>query len=268
MLPHIHLGIFHIPSYSLLVLIGMIAFTVSTIHILEKRERTEVKVTNRLLIISAFGFIFLAISALIFNSIFHSIKNGRIVIGGITWLGGVIGAFPITILIIRKFCPNAKGEALRYFGYLIPGLTLAHGFGRVGCFLGGCCYGRPTNDFWGVCFPSGSPAATQYPSPSGSSLPVLPTQLYEAVFEFLLFATMMLCYKILRHRFLEMYCIGYGTFRFFLEFFRGDDRGALGVLSSPSQIISILLISGGIAICLYKKRSASYDQPKSHHSNE
>ena len=106
---------------------------------------------------------------------------------------------------------------------------------------------------FGVSFPEGSEAARLYPSASGGSVPVLPTQLIEAAFEILLFVLMLVLYKRLKHHFLETYCIGYGVFRFSLEFLRGDDRGATGVYVTPSQFMSILLIVGGILVLLYHR---------------
>ena len=120
-----------------MLIIGLIGYLICTILLVENVEKIERKASNRLLIISIFGFIALGFFAFIFNSIFHSIEKGKIVIGGITWLGGVVGAFPITILLIYKYGYKAKGNALYLFNFLIPGIVLAHGFGRIGCFLGG-----------------------------------------------------------------------------------------------------------------------------------
>lgn len=254
MIPTINLGQLHIASYSLMVLLGAICFTVISIAIFEKLEKVDQKITNRILIISIFGFAALVGFAFIANSIFHSIEEGKIVLGGITWLGGVLGAFPVMIFLIHKFCPMVKGEALECFNLLIPGIVVAHGFGRVGCFLGGCCYGAVTDSIFGVSFPDGSMAANQYPSATGGSLPVFPTQLFEAVFDCLLFIVMMILYKKAKKHFLEIYAFSYGTFRFLLEFIRGDDRGATGINLSPSQIMSIMLIVGGIVVLLYNKK--------------
>ncbi|MBR2431753.1 MAG: prolipoprotein diacylglyceryl transferase [Clostridia bacterium] len=253
MLPHIHIGFFAIPSYSLMTLIGLIAFTVVTILILEKKEKNPQYITNRLLIISALGFAAMAAGAFVLNSFFHSIAQKTIVFGGITWLGGVLVAFPVTIVLIHKFCPYVKGEALEYFNFMIPGIVLAHGFGRIGCFLGGCCYGAQIDSIFGISFPEGSLAAHTYPAASGGSLPVLPTQLFEAVFEFVLFIILMILYKKLKNHFLEIYAIGYGIFRFSLEFLRGDDRGATGLIMTPSQLMSLILMIGGVVVILYNK---------------
>ena len=251
MCPVIDLGILRLPSYSVWVLLGAIAFTVVTIILIEKVEKAEPAITNRILILSVFGFAVLGGAAFLMNSLFHSIEKQKLVFGGITWLGGVIWAFPFMILMIHKFCPRVKGEALRFFNLLVPGIALAHGFGRIGCFMAGCCYGKRTDGIFGVSFPAGSTAANQYPAPDGGSLPVLPTQLFEAIFELLLFVVMMLTYKKLKRHFLEVYAFSYGAFRFLLELARGDSRGATGLGLTPSQIMSIVLMLMGLAALLY-----------------
>lgn len=253
MLPLIDFFGLEVPSYSFFALLGAISFTIVTIFLLEKVEKNDKKITNRLLAISILGFAALYFCALVANSFFHSIEEGRIIIGGIAWLGGVLGAFPITVFLIYRFCKEISSSCIEYFNLLIPGITLAHGFGRIGCFLAGCCYGKVTNSPFGVSFPEGSNAAESYPAAGGGSLPVIPTQLYEAVFEFVLFIIMMLLYKKIKKHLVEFYCFTYGTFRFVLEFWRGDDRGGTGFFLSPSQAMSIILIVYGILLILYHK---------------
>ncbi len=253
MLPRIEIGVFGIPAFALMIWLGLIAFTLLTIYILEKKENLRKEITNRILIVCVIGLAALAGFAFLFNSLFHSIASGRIKLGGITWLGGVLGAFPVMILCIHFLCPKVKGNALFYFNLLIPAICLGHFFGRIGCFCGGCCHGGVTDSIFGVVFPEGSLATTTYPAPDGRSLPVFPTQLFEAAFELLLFALMLIFYKKLRDDFLEIYCFGYGVFRFLIEFLRGDNRGATGLALSPSQVMSIVLILIGILLVLYRK---------------
>lgn len=254
MFPILEIGIFRIPMFATMVWLGVIAFTLLTIFILEKKEKTEKKITNRILIACVVGLVALYVFAFLFNSLFHSIAKGRIVLGGITWLGGVLGAFPVIVVTIHFLCPRIKGNALFYFNLLIPAIALGHAFGRVGCFLGGCCYGGITDSFLGVQFPAGSHAAFTHPAPDGRSLPLYPTQLFEAVFELSLFAVMMIFYKKLRTHFLKIYCFGYAIFRFGAEFLRGDNRGSTGFALSPSQVMSIVLILVGVLLILYEKQ--------------
>ena len=253
MLPRIDIGMFKIPSFAFMIWLGVIAFTLMTIYILEKKENIKKEITNRILMVCVIGLAALAGFAFLFNSLFHSIASGTLKLGGITWLGGVLGAFPVMVLCIHFLCPKVKGNALFYFNLLIPAICLGHFFGRIGCFCGGCCHGGVTDSVFGVVFPEGSLAAITYPAADGRSLPVFPTQLFEAVFELLLFATMMMFYKKLRERFLETYCFGYGIFRFLAEFLRGDNRGATGFALSPSQVMSIVLLLIGLLLVLYRK---------------
>ena len=253
MLPYLPIKGLHLPMYSLMALLGALAFVLITIYIIEQKEKQEKQITNRLLVLSIFGFLFLIFSAFVFNSLFHSIQNKAVTLGGISWLGGVLGVFPFMLVLIHKFSPRIKGEALEYFNLMIPGITLAHAFGRVGCFFAGCCYGKVTNSIFGVRFPVGSLAAEQYPDITGTSLPVMPTQLFEAVFDIILVIIMLSMYSRLKNFFIELFCFSYGIFRFSLEFLRGDDRGSTGIFLTPSQLMSIILIIYGVLVLLYKK---------------
>ncbi len=237
--------------YALMVVLGAVGYYV-TFRVIIKKEKIARRTADRLLFVSILGFLVLYVSAFVFNSIFHSIEKKRIVLGGITWLGGVLGAVPFTIFAIHKLVPKAKGNALYYFSLLLPGLVLAHGIGRLGCFFGGCCYGGVTDSVFGVRFPEGSSAAKLYPGPDGRSLPLLPTQLFEAVFEILLYVAMLLLRKKWKGYNVEIYCISYGVFRFVMEFFRGDDRGGTGLGLSPSQIMSLVLLLGAACLILYR----------------
>ena len=243
----------------IMIWLGIVAFVLMTIVILEKLEKTEKRVTNRILMIGGVGLAALYAFAFLFNSLFHSIEIGKISWGGITWLGGVLGAFPLMLLLIHFFCPRVKGNALFYFNLLIPAIALGHAFGRIGCFCGGCCYGGITDSVFGVSFPPYSAAANAQASAGlialGEwSLPVYPTQLFEAVFELCIFAVCLIFYKKLRKHFLKIYCFGYGTFRFLIEFLRGDNRGSTGFALSPSQVMSIVLILLCVLLILYEQR--------------
>ncbi len=239
--------------YSLMVFLGIVAFFAIYFILVEKGERLDRFTSNRMIFAGALGIVVLYASAFVLNSLFHTIEKGEIVIGGITWLGGVLGAFPFTIFAIHKLVPRAKGDALAYFSMLIPGLVIGHAFGRLGCFFGGCCFGKVTDSIFGVSFPEGSTAANLYPGgPNGGSLPVYPTQLFESLFEFILGLVLILSYKKLKRYNVEIYLIAYGVFRFLMEFLRGDDRGATRIWFSPSQLMCILLLVAAVLLILYR----------------
>lgn len=254
MFPILTIGEFRFPMYVLMIALGGIAFLLLMYLFLYKREHVTSSTFKRLFFVVLPGAVMLYFSAYFFNALFHSIEAGKLKLGGITWLGGVFGAFPFMVFLIHKFVPAAKGNAITYFSLLVPGIVIAHGLGRVGCFFAGCCYGSVTDSIFGVSFPAGSHAAHQYPAPNGGSLPVLPTQLFEAVFELALFLVMVIFYKKCRKHNIEIYFIAYGLFRFLLEFLRGDNRGSTGFFLTPAQLLCIIMwIEAGLLI-LFKKR--------------
>ena len=255
MATHINLGSMSIPTYSVFIFFALVAFAVTTLLLLELREGVEPRVTNRLLLVSLLGFLALGGFAYFFNALFLAIERGYWSWGGITWLGGVVGALPSMVSFMYLLCPAVRGEVIKHFNVMMPGFALAHGLGRVGCFFAGCCYGRVTDSIFGVRFPEGSYAAGQYPDlVNGGSLPVLPTQLFEATFEVLLFVLMLVLYKKFKNHLIELYCFSYGTFRFLLELLRGDERGSVGFFLTPSQLLSIVLMGYGVLLIVYHKK--------------
>ena len=263
--------------YSTMVFLGAVFAMIYVRFFVVKREKIDRITANRLIFVSIVAFLCLGVSAFIFNAIFHSIEEGKLVFGGITWLGGVIGVIPAAIALIHALVPKDKGNALNRFSTMVPGLVIAHSLGRIGCFFGGCCYGGLTDSILGVSFPAGSSAGKMYPDKSVAeeltkiveseneageivktvlypSLPVLPTQLIEALFELLLFNVMIALYKKLKNYNVEIYCFVYGAFRFTLEFFRGDDRGTTGFVITPSQLMSIILWVGAVGLILFRNR--------------
>lgn len=240
MYPSFFIGSIEINLFDVMMIVGIIACVITTVLILEKKEKTDKRTVNSILTVGVVSGVAMYLGAYLLNSLFHSIGAGKIEMGGITWLGGVLIAFPTMVILLHFFCPRIKGSALHYFGLIMPGVAIGHAFGRIGCFFAGCCYGAETDCFLGVCFP-------------GMAHPVLPTQLFEAAFEFLMFAAMLVFYKKLRKHFLETYMIGYGVFRFVMEFFRADDRGSTGFFLTPSQLISIIMVVAAVLLILYYK---------------
>lgn len=255
MLHYINLGFIKIPSYSLMIFLGIIAFGIVLFINLKKLENKDKDTVWQTIITAAISLVVLYISAAFFDSLFHSIEEGTIVSGGITWEGGVIGGFAAFIILSHFIVKKERGKEIELFSLIIPGLVLAHAFGRVGCFLGGCCFGALTESPLGVVFPVDSPAYQTYPNTitHDGSFPVLPTQLFEVAFELILFIVMTVFRKRLKNNNLAIYLVFYSIFRFILEFWRGDSRGATGFYLSPSQFMSIILLTAGILIFLFQK---------------
>ncbi len=167
--------------------------------------------------------------------------------GGLTYYGGLIAATGFCLWFLRRERFPLK-KAADMAGMTIP---LGIFFGRLGCFLGGCCFGKPTEVFLGVSFPPWSPASEEQwragllSRPDLASLPVHPTELYESIGCLAIAAAMMLWLHP-RKRFdgqvFLAFLASYAVLRFVLEFFRADARGgALGL--STSQLIGIGVIA-------------------------
>lgn len=154
---------------------------------------------------------------------------------GFVIYGAIIGG----ALAIFYYSNKKKWKSLKIFDMIIPSIALAQGFGRIGCFFAGCCYGEATNLPIGVIF-NKSPFAPQ-------GIMRHPTQIYSSIFDFLLFAFLMYYSKKERKdgRVFSMYIILYSVGRFIVEFFRDDPRGNVGILST-SQFISIFTLILGI----------------------
>jgi len=142
-----------------------------------------------------------------------------------------------------------------------PGIALGHVIGRFGCFFAGCCYGRPTTMPWGITFTDPF-AAANVGTPLGVHLH--PTQLYEAGAELIILLGLLLTEKKGKPfggRTFWLYILLYAISRYFIEYFRGDERGTVGMFST-SQFISILLTPLAIAMLVYLAR-AKTPAPKS-----
>lgn len=148
---------------------------------------------------------------------------------GLVFYGGLLGG----LLSVWWYCRRYALPLDDVLAVCTPAIPLFHVFGRVGCFLAGCCWGVPAP--WGVLFPPGSEA------PSG--VPLFPVQLVEAVYNLLLFVVLALLARRLRQKWVAfpLYLIAYGVGRFILEFFRGDAVRGVFVLST-SQWISLLVV--------------------------
>jgi phosphatidylglycerol:prolipoprotein diacylglycerol transferase len=204
---------------------------------------------------SIYGMIFTLIGARLFYTIqnhydYFSLSHPSKIInvfkvweGGLVFYGGLIGGIG-GMLFYLWF---KKAAILDFFDSIAPSIGLGHFFTRIGCFLNGCCYGRPTDLPWGVQFPPGSNPARHY---SGH---IHPTQLYESFSGIILFV---LLYYMFRKRKFKgevffSYLLLYSVVRFTIEFFRGDAiRGVYGPLST-SQWIGVILFPLALFFLVY-----------------
>ena len=236
-----------ISTYSIMMVLGVICFTIVYFHRLRKIG-TDEKTIDRLTIITLICGIFVYLGESFFDTLWHCIEihleTGEpfkldFNEGGITFAGGIITGIIMFFIIFPLGMKFDKNRAINYMDQVVIGILIAHCFGRIGCFLAGCCYGKETDFFLGI-----------YYSEAGAV--VHPTQLYEAAF--LLIAFIVFFFFVKKYH-TESYLISYGIFRILIELLRGDDRGAspFGFLT-PSQFMSLVMITGGILIFFLRKR--------------
>ena len=204
--------------------------------------------------------------------------------GGLVFYGGFILAFTAECLYAKwptvrrlpglKEKQSADGSEprkdisiLALLDILGPAMALAHAFGRISCFMQGCCFGKPAPQGFpfAVRFPPGSGAAVRYPSLlSSGSEPVYPVQLFESAGNVLMCAVLLL---LLRKRKYAgtvggVYLILYGVMRFLIEFMRGDHTDSILDLT-PSQFIAVAIaIPGGVIVYLAARRLGRKQEKK------
>ncbi len=160
--------------------------------------------------------------------------------GGLVFWGGIIGG---TLWVVYS-CKKKALKVLVVGDIIVAGLMLGLAIGRIGCFFAGCCYGLPTNVFWGITFTNPLSLA-----PLGIALH--PTQIYSSIFSFILAAVLYFMIKFRKSKNGFVFGFGiliYSLFRITIEFFRGDFRGELIGFLTPTQWIAVSGVILGFVI--------------------
>ena len=245
-----HIGSFAVPTYGVLVALGVLVGLWISVR---NSERQGIKAEY------AWDFgIAVVLAGILGSKILYIVVDlhtymqhpseifslATLQAGGV-FSGGLIGAFVVAWWFLRKH----HMPALATCDAFAPGLSMGHAIGRLGCFAAGCCFGKPTDHFWGVTFTN--PLAQQLVgTPLNQALE--PTQLIESGAELIIFGilTWMFARKKFDGQIFGAYLFLYGVARFLIEFLRGDPgRGGpyFGGALSGTQLISIgLVLAGGL----------------------
>ena len=257
--PLLHLGPLVIPAYGTIIFIGLL-FGVAVASLMCKKynfSKLDILLST---ILACIGLIIGAKLVYMITVIkdipdVYRLSKGNIfyvifyMFGGYVFYGGLIGA----LLGYTFYCKWFKLNLGAMMNIIAPAVPLAHAFGRIGCFMGGCCYGIKYHGIFAVNFPY-----NQFVEDLGPASR-FPVQLLEALLNFILFIILLIYARKKRKSYnvLGIYLIGYSVIRFSLEFLRGDlYRGVWLFGISTSQIIGLLLIPVGIFLLL-KKESLS-----------
>ncbi len=169
----------------------------------------------------------------------------RIQEGGMSFHGGLIGVLLAAALFARK----TRRQFIDVTDFGAPVVPIGLGAGRIGNFINAELWGRTTEAPWGIVFPGAGP------------LPRHPSQLYEALLEGVVLFVLLWWFSARprpRYAVSGLFLIGYGAFRFLVEFFREPDAH-LGFLFAGwltmGQLLTLpMLIAGGIFFALARRQ--------------
>ncbi len=236
--------------YAIFLCVGVVA-AVLTVRIFCDKKKIYWKLQN-FCVFSAVAAVLLGyFSAVLFQALYNIKERGEFIIDtatGATFYGGLIGGTATFLLIyfgVGHFLfKKAKQNVKSFFtvaDIAAAAIAVAHGFGRIGCLMSGCCHGAITDAWYGIYMHNLKAKA-------------VPLQLYEALFLFALFGFFV--YRLIKNKScnLPLYMAIYGAWRFVIEFFRDDNRGSTFVdFLSPSQLIALIMIIGAVTLYFGQK---------------
>ena len=236
------IGKFTIHGYGLMIALGFLFALIFGMWQCKKKNLNDDLFYNLAMCVLIFGwlggkilFIIVEFKQFLISPMSVIGSEGFVVYGGI--ISGVLTIF--------VFCKIKKIDFLSYIDVIATAVAINQGFGRIGCLMAGCCYGRETDSWPYIIFPEGCMA------PAGVKL--VPTQIYSAVADFLLFLLLFMIInskKYVKGMGMAVYLTCYAIGRSIIECFRSDARGEVGVLST-SQFISIFIGILGVILLIY-----------------
>jgi phosphatidylglycerol:prolipoprotein diacylglycerol transferase len=243
----IHIGRFFLPTYGVLVSLGVLVGLWISVRNSERLGINGEKAWNLGILVVLTGIIGAKVLYIINDWSIYKDHPGEIFsvdtlqAGGV-FSGGLLAAFVAAAWYVWRNRLPALGTCDAF----APGLALGHAIGRIGCFAAGCCYGKETHHWWGVTFTNPlASVITQTPL----NKPLEPTQLFESAVEFanFLFLTWLLKRRKFDGQIIGAFMFLYGFARFFMEYLRGDPgRGSVfGGAMTGTQLIAIFLVLGG-----------------------
>lgn len=234
----------NVDLYTIFLCVGIIC-AVAVFRIFSDRAKMFWKLQNFTLVTAVVSIILGYLFAVFFQALYDIERRGAFIIDkytGATFYGGLIGGAAFFLLIyfgignlLFKEKQNVK-DFFKVADIAAASIAIAHGMGRIGCLMAGCCHGKITDAWYAVYMPAIEAKA-------------VPLQLYEALFLFSLFGFFVWRLLTKRSCNLPLYMAIYGVWRFVIEYFRSDDRGSTVVdFLSPSQLIAVLMVLGAIVL--------------------
>jgi phosphatidylglycerol:prolipoprotein diacylglycerol transferase len=248
------IGPFPIHTYGFLIALGFL-MAVAVIRRLAERSKLDVERTLDLtfwcLLVGFAGARLLYIITRFSSFAADPMSVFRVWEGGLVFLGGPLAVLPFLAWYLRKHRLPVWSTA----DALVPGLTIAHAFGRFGCLAAGCCYGKPTDLPWGIKLNS------ELVEPLVRGVSLHPTQLYESFSLTILFAGLLWVHRTRKFegQVALTYFMAYPIIRSIIEIFRGDQiRGfVIDQILSTSQFLSIWVFAGAAFLLVRRMKQVT-----------
>ena len=257
MYPAINFGCYSIGTFVLCFGMGLLAVVLLTL-LQFRKGRVSVNLQNKVLPCIPLGlFVGIIVSVLVETILCYgwcALFSGNIKYG-INFFGWLMGF----LAFLKVYAVATRMSFAYLMCFFLPSVAVAQGIGRIGCFLGGCCWGRPVPSCLGVQYPSGGLPFEMY-----GCMPLFPIQLVESMWLFAVAGILFYRFKMPVRA--DWYFLLVGSGRFVLEFMRGDPRGEIIACLplSPAQVIGLICALYGlmrivkvnsancIGICLFR----------------
>ena len=239
--------IFGMNLYDIFLAVGVLS-ALFIARVFADKDKVSAKLFNFILLTGCVAIGLGYFGAVFTQAVYNWLDGEEFVINsatGATFLGGLVGGVLtfLTIYFLVGHFTFSNKDNVKYFPRLLDFaavcITSAHGFGRLGCLMAGCCHGRVTEKWFGIYHISLDAA-------------VVPVQLFEALFLFALCAILAVLASKKIPGTMAIYMSTYGIWRIFAETLRDDYRGSTFVdFLTPSQLTSIILLVLSVPTFLY-----------------
>lgn len=243
-----HIGNYAVHSYGIIVVLAVLLGMGVGIYFAKQEGKYSEHISN----LTMYALVGAIIGArfwqvFFFEWSYYSHHLGEIIQiwqGGLSIQGGLVGGLLVAIWYTRKHKINFWELA----DILAPAIILAQGIGRIACLLNGDAFGSPTGSNYGLVYPPGTAAYSEY-----GSMPLFPAEVWEGQLDVVSFALLL----IIKQRKLPtgilflIYNVLYNAERFGLEFLRGDSPRTYGLTAAQWTGISVFVLCILFSIFLF-----------------
>jgi len=251
------LGPLNIHTYGLFIAIGFIIGLLVAMHIGKSEGFYSGQVLDMGFIVILCAIIGSRLAYVLLNISYyveHPLDIFKMWQGGLVFSGGLVAVALVMIWYLKR----RRLSFWKVGDLFAPAIAIGQGIGRMGCFMAGCCYGKPTGMPWGMIFTDPGTLAPR-------NIPLHPTQLYAALSGILIFAVLMIlrAKRKFEGQVFLWFLILHSTSRLLMERLRGDDRGLIpGTEMSVTQLIALLILMAAVVALMIMTSRKPTDPPQ------